>query len=112
MFGLSKKTPERIKVLGEDIYIDNNQGNLGKSERLETVIQFSAPIPTIAVYENHKVIRTFHTSDNNDHFRYYNPLRCPHCSATFIDFERYKDMRPNEYYGNTYINEKPLKLEA
>lgn len=32
-------------------------------------------------------------------FRYYNPLRCPHCRAAVIDFERFPQMRPGEYYG-------------
>jgi len=33
-------------------------------------------------------------------FRYYNPLRCPHCAATYIDFQRFPKERENEYYGN------------
>ena len=33
-------------------------------------------------------------------FRYYHPLRCPHCAAPVIDFERFPAMRPGEYYGN------------
>jgi hypothetical protein len=37
-------------------------------------------------------------------FRYYNPLKCPHCKAQFIDFERLPQIRPSEYYGNTLIN--------
>ena len=40
-------------------------------------------------------------------FRYYNSFKCPHCLTHYIDFEKYKEMRPKEYYGNTYINQKP-----
>jgi hypothetical protein len=40
-------------------------------------------------------------------FRYYNSFKCPHCLAPFIDFNKYKDMRPKEYYGNTLLNDKP-----
>ncbi|RZK34283.1 MAG: hypothetical protein EOO61_13855 [Hymenobacter sp.] len=39
-------------------------------------------------------------------FNYYNAFRCPHCLSPYIDIERYKEMRPKEYYGNTYINQK------
>jgi hypothetical protein len=40
-------------------------------------------------------------------FRYYNSFKCPHCLTPFIDFNKYKEIRPGEYYGNTLINEKP-----
>jgi len=46
-------------------------------------------------------------SKNEGSFKYYNSLRCPHCLAPFIDFAKHKEIRPNEYYGNTYINETP-----
>ena len=42
-------------------------------------------------------------------FSYYNSLNCPHCLTPYIDFKKYKEMRPKEYYGNTYINQKPKK---
>lgn len=42
-------------------------------------------------------------------FRYYNSFRCPHCLMPYIDFEKYKEMRPKEYYGNTYINQNPRR---
>lgn len=45
-------------------------------------------------------------------FRYYNPFRCPHCKAPYIDFERYPEIRPHEYYGYTYINEVPWMYSA
>jgi predicted amidophosphoribosyltransferase len=32
-------------------------------------------------------------------FRYFNPLRCPHCASPYLDFERFPQMRPFEYYG-------------
>jgi hypothetical protein len=37
-------------------------------------------------------------------YKYYNPFRCPYCSSPFIDFEKYKDIRSKEYYGNKFIN--------
>lgn len=37
-------------------------------------------------------------------FKYYNPFRCPHCNYAYIDFEKYPEIRPYEYYGNSYIN--------
>ncbi len=40
-------------------------------------------------------------------FRYYNSFKCPHCLTAYIDFEKYREMRPKEYYGNTYINQNP-----
>ncbi|HZZ41930.1 MAG TPA: hypothetical protein VFE58_03270 [Tepidisphaeraceae bacterium] len=33
-------------------------------------------------------------------FRYYNPFRCPHCLAPYIDFARHPKDRESEYYGN------------
>jgi hypothetical protein len=39
-------------------------------------------------------------------YSYYNPLRCPHCGSAFIDFEQNKEMRPQEYYGSTFINQR------
>lgn len=38
------------------------------------------------------------------HFRYYNPLCCPHCGAPYIDFTTYPEMRPNEYYACFHLN--------
>jgi len=43
-------------------------------------------------------------------FRYYNPFRCVHCLAPYIDFENNKAMRPKEYYGLTLLNEKPKQF--
>lgn len=40
-------------------------------------------------------------------FRYYNSFKCPHCLTPFIDFEKFKGMRPKEYYGNTLLNNNP-----
>lgn len=42
-------------------------------------------------------------------FRYYNSFLCPHCQAPFIDFEKNKEIRPGEYYGNTFINIQPMR---
>lgn len=43
------------------------------------------------------------------HFRYFNSFKCPHCLTSFIDFEKFPEMRPKEYYGNTLLNQKPKK---
>lgn len=51
-------------------------------------------------------------SNHNGSFNYYNSFRCPHCLAPYIDFERHRDIRPKEYYGNTYINEEPRRLSS
>jgi hypothetical protein len=40
-------------------------------------------------------------------FRYLNPLRCPHCAAPYLDFERFPGMRPSEYYGCVVVGEAP-----
>ena len=49
-------------------------------------------------------------------FGYLNPLRCPHCRAPYIDFASHPDIRPNEYYGNTFFGEQatvfPLEASA
>ncbi len=37
-------------------------------------------------------------------FKYYNPLRCPHCGDAFVDFEKRKDQRPTEYYATRLVN--------
>jgi len=42
-------------------------------------------------------------------FKYYNSFKCPHCLTPFIDFEKNKEIRPEEYYGNTYINVRPTR---
>ncbi|GLB49857.1 hypothetical protein [Neptunitalea lumnitzerae] len=41
-------------------------------------------------------------------FKYYNNFCCPKCSKPFINFQENKEIRPNEYYVNVYINEKPI----
>lgn len=40
-------------------------------------------------------------------FKYYNSFKCPHCLSPYIDFEKYRVIRPGEYYGNVYINVTP-----
>lgn len=50
-------------------------------------------------------------SNNSGSFKYYNSFNCPHCLAPYINFNNNKEIRPKEYYGNTYINEKPIRWE-
>lgn len=42
---------------------------------------------------------------SDGHFLYYNSFKCPYCFTPFVDFEKHKEMRPKEYYGNTLLNE-------
>jgi hypothetical protein len=44
-------------------------------------------------------------------FSELNPLRCPHCQAPYIDFERHPSLRQSEYYGNTLFGTQPLFQE-
>jgi hypothetical protein len=44
------------------------------------------------------------TGSPDGDFRYYNPFKCPYCLTPFIDFEKYPEIRPQEYYGNTLLN--------
>ena len=43
-------------------------------------------------------------------FRHFNPLRCPHCNAPYIDFERFPGERAAEYYGNVVYGETAQQL--
>jgi hypothetical protein len=61
--------------------------------------QLETPVDEIKLQEvEHKL------SACKEGFHYYYPLRCPYCAAPFIDFEKYKEIRLSEYYGNTFIN--------
>jgi hypothetical protein len=51
------------------------------------------------------------SSNGNGSFKYYNSFRCPHCGSPFIDFEKNKDIRPKEYYGNYLINQELERLK-
>lgn len=39
-------------------------------------------------------------------YSYLNPFRCPHCSAPYIDFEKYPEIRVSEFYGNLQAGQK------
>jgi len=47
------------------------------------------------------------SSKDGTAFRYFNPLRCRHCGAAFIDFLKFPNERETEYYGNYLYGEKP-----
>ncbi len=51
------------------------------------------------------------TAPDGTAFKYLNPLRCPHCSEPYIDFEKFPEDRGNEYYGNTSYGEPTIKYE-
>lgn len=44
-------------------------------------------------------------------YAYYNPFRCPHCGAVFIDFAQQSGRRAAEYYGNYLLNHSLQRLE-
>lgn len=44
-------------------------------------------------------------------YKYHNQLRCPYCSTPFIDFEKFKHLKEQEYYGNYHLNTDPLFLK-
>lgn len=48
-------------------------------------------------------------TSGNGTFRFYNNFKCPHCDETYIDFVKNNSLRAKEYYGNTFINEKPKR---
>jgi len=60
-------------------------------------------LETLAILE----ARLPKSSKDGTAFRYYNSLRCPHCRAPFIDFQKFPKEREVEYYGNYFYNEKP-----
>lgn len=44
-------------------------------------------------------------------FGYYNPFRCPHCSAPYVNFTAYPEQRAGEYYGLYFPDVPPIRLE-
>jgi len=71
--------------------------------KMPTQLQESVDLATLLEVEG-KLPKTF---DGN--YRYYNSFKCPYCLTPFIDFNKYKDIRPGEYYGNTLINDEPKR---
>ena len=45
-------------------------------------------------------------------FGYFNPWRCPHCEAPYIDFKRFPNIRKSEYYANHLINTAVERFEV
>lgn len=43
-------------------------------------------------------------------FAYLNPWRCPLCSAPYIDFGRFPEIRTGEYYGNVLYGEDVQRI--
>ena len=44
-------------------------------------------------------------------YQYYNPFRCPHCLAPYIDFKRHPSEREVEYYGNHLFGDAVQRFE-
>ncbi len=71
-------------------------------------LPFSEPdAPDLAVLE-----AALPLAPDGTHFKYLNPFRCPHCSASYIDFEKNPKERPEEYYGNYFVNSELLHYET
>lgn len=77
---------------------DNNLGNV------PTQLQKQINIDELRELENKL------PTSNDGKFEYYNPFKCPHCGDDYINFRENREMRPNEYYVNFYINQKPISL--
>ncbi len=78
--------------------IDNMPGQLAQNINLELLKSVESKLP--------KPI------NGTGEFKYYNAFRCPHCKSAYIDFEKYPENRPQEYYGNTYVNGKIQKFNS
>ena len=74
----------------------------GAIENLPTQLQETIDSKTIGIIES----KLPKPSNNIGTFNYYNSFKCPYCLTSYIDFEKHKEIRPKEYYGNTYINQK------
>jgi hypothetical protein len=59
MFGLFKKRHNRIGIIDDNIFIDNQKDNIGEPVELETVFKLTVPTPEIKVFENQNLVHTF-----------------------------------------------------
>jgi hypothetical protein len=59
MFKLFQKTERRIEVLGDSIFIDNQNKNIGKPKEIDFVFEFSQNEPEIKVFENKRLSRLY-----------------------------------------------------
>ena len=76
----------------------------GSIEELPTQLQETADKSILQSIES-----KLPNPSNEGTFSYYNSFKCPHCLTPYIDFENHKEIRPTEYYGNTYINQRPKR---
>ena len=81
--------------------------NYGEIENLPSQLQKVIDDETIADVEKKLPKPTIGTGS----YRYYNSFCCPHCLNPYIDFQKNKQIRPNEYYGLKYINDKFYTLK-
>jgi len=77
-------------------YIKGSPPALGKAN-LEEVRELEAKLPI---------------AKDGSTFSYFNALRCPHCGAAYIDFEKHPELREQEYYGNTFYGESTTKYDG
>ena len=80
---------------------------IGQIENMPFQLQETVDQKTLNRFE---VLLQKSTNGHGD-FKYYNSFKCPHCSSPFIDFEKNKDIRPTEYYGNRLINQEFERFE-
>ena len=79
----------------------------GEIKNLPTQLQKTIDEEIIAEVEKELPKPTIGTGS----YRYYNSFCCPHCLSPYVDFQKHKQIRPNEYYGLKYINDKFYTLE-
>jgi len=88
-------------------YSDNSKEtlivNYGEIENL--------PFQNQKVIDENKILEVENklSKTKDGSFKYYNNFCCPKCNEPYINFEENKYIRPNEYYVNFYLNEKPIK---
>jgi len=59
MFSFLSKNNNRVRIQGMDIFIDNQNKNIGKPIEIDHVFKFTQAIPEIKVFENSKLVRSF-----------------------------------------------------
>jgi len=90
MFSLFKNNTSRVKIEGNNIFIDNKGSNIGKSRDIDFVFELSQPIPEIKVFENEDIVRCYkvetlsENSDLTDQFL-HSSIRILRNSAVMID---------------------------
>jgi len=59
MFQIFKKKSERLKISGFNIFINNQNRNIGEAIEISHVFEFTQAIPEINILENDKIVKIF-----------------------------------------------------